>query len=130
MVTDKAYWMGRDVKYASELTQTIRANANELLLRVNGLLVDLGRSPIEEGVNSGWRPQSVNAQTPGAAAHSSHMTGEAVDLTDAKGEIDAAIMAHPELLKKHKLNLEHPDSTPGWCHLDTRAGIGYRVFRP
>lgn len=130
MVTEKAYWMGRDIKYASELTQEIRNNANELLRRVNGLLVELGRSPVNEGVTSGWRPASVNAKTPNAAKKSSHTMGMAVDIFDPKGELDALIMKHLELLTKYRLNLEHPDSTPGWTHLDSRSGLGYKVFRP
>lgn len=134
MVTDKSYWMGRDTKYANELTQMIRDNANELLRRVNGLLVDLGRSPIVEKVNSGWRPASLNAiyaKDPKvhAATHSSHMDGKAVDITDDLGELEILITAHPELLKKHMLNREDPASTPGWCHLDSRDGLGYRTFK-
>ena len=129
VVTDKAFWMGRDVKYASELTPELRANADELLRRVNGLLVDLGRSEIVEGVNSGWRPPSVNEQVPHAATHSSHMVCKAVDLHDPDGVIDALVMAHPELLKKHRLNHEHPESTPGWCHIDDRDTLGYITFK-
>lgn len=35
------------------------------------------------------------------------------------------------ILEKHGLYREHPDDTPGWCHLTTRAPhSGKRTFKP
>jgi hypothetical protein len=129
MVTEKSFWMGRDKTYAGELTTEIKKNADELLKRVNGLLVAIGRSPIVEQVSSGWRPSSVNAATPGAAKKSSHMIGKAVDIVDRDGKIKALIVAHPELLKKFKLNMEDPASTSVWAHFDSRDELGYKIFK-
>jgi hypothetical protein len=34
-------------------------------------------------------------------------------------------------LEEHGLYREHPDDTPGWCHLTTRApGFNHRTFHP
>jgi hypothetical protein len=128
MITEQMYWKGRDVdpRYSSECTSAIRANAAETILHVNGLLDDLGYTDEETPVNSGWRPSAINAATPGAAPHSAHLTAEAVDIGD-DGTLYAEILAHLELLKKWKLNLEL--DTRGWVHLDTRVGIGYRPFK-
>jgi hypothetical protein len=72
------YYMGRDKKYP--LNDTLRANAEELVEKVNQLLSRFGEG---RRVSSGWRPPQVNAATPGAAKRSLHMTCEAVDLEDS-----------------------------------------------
>lgn len=39
--------------------------------------------------------------------------------------------ARNEVLERHQLYREHPDDTPGWCHLTTRAPrSGRRTFKP
>jgi hypothetical protein len=84
-------------------------------------------------LNSGWRPPSINACTAGASATSLHMTGEACDLHDPTGELDAWLMT-PEgqfTLVELGLWLEHPEATPGWAHVQTRPPrSGARTFRP
>ena len=128
MITLQIYWMNRDITYAKDLTPAIVANATALLPKVNGLLQDLGMGEVKQ-ITSGWRPPEINAATVGAAKKSSHMIGKAVDIFDPDGEIDEAIMAHPELLTKWGLNHEDPSSTPGWCHVDDRDGLGFRTFK-
>lgn len=60
---------------------------------------------------------------------SSHKEARGVDLYDPENQLDERIT--DELLEAHGLYREHPDSTPGWCHLTTRApGSGRRTFRP
>lgn len=61
--------------------------------------------------------------------NSSHKEGRGVDVYDPYGDLDAAIT--DELLERHDLYREHPDSTPTWCHLTTRPpGSGHRTFSP
>lgn len=128
MITVSDYLMGRDKTYPLEYTETIKKNAQETVERVNRLLEFLGET---RRVTSGWRPSQVNKSTPGASRGSRHVTAEACDLEDKDGSMDAWCMANLEILETLNLYLEHPDATPGWCHISTAApASGNRVFRP
>jgi hypothetical protein len=60
------------------------------------------------------------------------MTGNAADVYDPDGALDVWLMS-PEgqySLGQFGLYLEHPDSTPGWCHVQDVAPLsGNRVFK-
>ena len=130
------YWMGRDSKYRGDLTLAIRANAADLLDRVNRLvggakLILPDSGALYSPVHSGWRPPVINAATPHASPHSHHMTGQAIDLHDPHGDLDSWCLAHPDSLAAVGLWQESPESTPGWCHLQSVApASGHRVFIP
>ena len=63
------------------------------------------------------------------SAKSSHKEAKAVDIYDPANLLDELIT--DALLTAYGLYREHPDSTPGWCHLTTRApGSGRRTFKP
>lgn len=135
-ITLKQYWKNRDVEYANELTPTIIANAKETVRRANLFLKryhDATGATAPDGVNSGWRPPSVNAATKNAAKNSPHLTAQAVDLSDDLEAIDRWI-ASPEGLQALidcDLYAEAPKATPRWAHLQTRAiASGKRVFNP
>jgi len=52
-----------------------------------------------------------------------------VDVADGNGKLDETIT--DALLEAHGLYREHPEATPGWCHLTTRAPkSGRRTFYP
>lgn len=122
------YYMGRDKSHRAELTRELRANARETLRRSNRLL---RRAGMMRKVTSGWRPASINAAVPGAAKGSKHLSCLAIDLEDRNGALDAWCLAHPEILEELGLWLEHPDATPGWCHLQIQPPrSGSRVFNP
>jgi hypothetical protein len=122
------YYMGRDKLHRQELTRELRANARETLRRVNRLL---RRAGLMCRISSGWRPTAINARVPGAAQGSKHLSCHAVDLEDRDGRIDAWCMANLAVLEELRLWLEHPDATPGWCHLQTLPPrSGRRVFYP
>jgi hypothetical protein len=122
MITEEQYFMGRDKKYANELTDDIKRNAQELLRRVNALLNDItvltGMRFDDIVISSGWRPAAINANTKGAAKKSLHMTGRALDIADADHILYTLIMKHVDLLHKHKLWMESMLSAPRWVHLD------------
>lgn len=130
MIFYPEYWMGRDVLYASEFTAEVRANAADLLLRVNGLLYELSLFPVE--VSSGWRPAAINSSIPNAAKRSLHLLGKAVDLKDPDMRIGKQILADSWFLDKYGLWMEDLGSTKGWVHLDTavRSARAIRVFKP
>jgi hypothetical protein len=120
------YYMGRDKKYP--LNDTLRANAEELVEKVNQLLSRFGEG---RRVSSGWRPPQVNAATPGAAKRSLHMTCEAVDLEDEDGQLDDWCLDNLEVLQEIGLWLESPAATRRWCHLQIAPPrSGKRVFFP
>lgn len=126
MISFDDYMMGRAHDYPP--TGDMVLNAQDLLMRVNNLLLKFGGF---REVSSGYRPPSINAATPGASKHSKHMTCEAIDLEDVHGDLDAWCMEHLKNLSECGLYLEHPDSTPSWCHLQKCAPrSGNRVFRP
>lgn len=128
VITLADYYMGRDVTYASSLTDALRKNAIETVRRANMLLDTFGQ---QRKVNSGWRPPQVNAQTPGAAIFSRHMTCEAVDLADPLGDLDAWLYNDTGRLQELQLWMESPTATPGWCHVQIVAPrSGNLVFIP
>jgi len=128
MISLAQYFMGREGEYASELIAPLRANAEETVARVNALLA---RACLQCEVNSGWRPRALNARIPNASPRSRHISCQAVDLADPDGSLDAWCLANPDALEALGLWLEHPDATPGWCHLQTvPPASGRRVFEP
>ena len=103
-----------------EPPESVVENAEELLAKVNALLLELPYPEAERPqINSGWRPAHYNATVPNAAPNSKHITGQAVDLYDPDGVIDAHLHTHFDLLIKHRLWMEHPSATKGWCHLQS-----------
>lgn len=135
------YWMGRDVTHSLELSTNVRDNALLTVELVNKFMI-LGKvagvrfenHPVTRTpVSSGWRPASVNAATPRAAFRSKHMSGQACDLFDPEGDIDAWAMSDPgqRVLTDLGLWLEHPAATKGWCHVQTIPPMSKRrVFYP
>jgi hypothetical protein len=109
-------------------------NAALLLTRVNALescyLAQFpSRSPYRK--NSGWRPPTVNAATPGAAKISAHMTAQALDIDDDDGLIDDWLLSAPgqAALTKCELWHEHPSTTKGWAHVQSYPpASGRRTF--
>ena len=120
--------------YFGHMSQTatpddeICANAEALLVRVNGLCAFMGIRPT---VNSGWRTPAYNATVPGASPTSKHMTGQAIDLGDPDGSIDQYLFDNPSTLETFELWLEHPASTKGWSHVQSvPPKSGNRIFFP
>ena len=129
VITLADYFMGRDALHAAELSEELRANALLTVTRANALLKRAHVPGIV--INSGWRPRAINATIPNATPRSKHLTCQAIDLKDEGDALDAWCMAHLGVLESLGLWLEHPDATPGWCHLQIIAPrSGRRVFMP
>lgn len=127
MITSAKFWQGRDVKYASELTHEIRANANEIMRRVNMLLERAGF--LDRDATSGWRPQAVNANVTGAAKKSTHLLGQAIDTADYDKELQKWCLVNLPVLEELGLWMEHPIDTPSWTHLQSvPPKSGRRVY--
>ena len=119
MITLHAYWLGRDVTHAEELTEEINRNAQVTVSKANELLARAGRNDINT-VNSGWRPQGVNDTTRNSAAVSSHLTAQAVDLPDTDRTLAEWCVDNLDVLKEIGLWMEDPRWTPTWVHLQTK----------
>lgn len=121
--------MGRAILYPTDWTLEIQLNAQDLIKRVNNLFNAL-KLPVP-AVTSGWRPLAINVKASGAK-RSLHMIGKAVDLSDSNGSLKCSIKEQHGFLLDYGLWMENPDSTPGWCHLDTgiRDSRLIRIFKP
>ena len=122
------YWMRRDALYPRDMTPNIEHNAEIMVGLSNQLLTRFGQG---RKVTSGWRPPSVNQNTPGASRTSKHMTAQAIDLADPDGDLDDWCMSSvgQRILIELGLWLEHPFNTPKWCHVQSiPPPSGNRVF--
>jgi len=127
-ITVDEYFMGRRAEYADEFNDKIQQNAEGLVRKVNEMLLNLCYD--KASVSSGWRPSAINKRV-GGALRSKHLTGEAVDLHDPRGELAALIKNNLNALAWHGLYMEDPASTKGWVHLqDVAPASGKRIFKP
>lgn len=75
--------------------------------------------------DGGFRLSNAATGKPG----SKHKLARAVDVYDP-GDVLDRILADADLAR-FGLFREHPDDTPGWCHLqDLAPGSGNRTFKP
>jgi len=125
MITREEVLMGRDKQYP--LTPELERNLQELLRRLNLFRQIYGRPMV---VTSGYRPAALNKQV-GGAKNSAHMTCEACDFRDEKGELRRYILQNPNVLEVCDLYCEDFSFTPTWVHLQTRrTKSGKRIFKP
>ncbi len=120
--------MGRDQTYPNDYTQEISDNLDKFLVPINKIRNAWGKPMI---VNSGWRPPSINASTPGAASHSKHMLGLAADISDPDGVLWAWVLQNLQLMKDLGIYMEDRRWTPTWVHFGFGApASGKRIFVP
>ena len=113
--------------HEQELTEDIQTNATIICNRANQLIAAFGE---DRELRSGWRPPAVNHNT-GGALHSRHMTGQAVDIEDNDGRLDAFCRDNIGLLEQLGLWLEDEVATPTWCHVQcVPPRSGDRFFIP
>src|SRR3990167_10307886 len=130
MITIEAYFMGRDITHAEELTDEINRNAQVTVARCNELLTRAGRSDIHE-VASGFRPKGINSTTSNAAANSRNLTAQAIDLRDTDRLLAQWCVDNLDVLKEIGLWMEDPRWTPSWVHLQVvPPGSGKIVYIP
>ena len=134
MITLRDYYMGRNESHRGELTDQIAANAQTIVNRANILLTmfyEANPQAARRNVRSGWRPAAVNAGTPNAAAHSKHLTAEAIDVEDNDRELAKWCAAKTKVLEAFEVWMERPEATPTWCHWQSGPpGSGVRYFWP
>lgn len=121
MISRSEILMGREVEFP--LTPELEANLSRLVIAVNKLRSKYGKPMF---VSSGYRPGRFNLMANGAV-HSTHLVCQAVDFKDADGAIKT--FCAPAVLEECGLYMEHPDSTPVWCHVQIRPTKN-RIFKP
>ena len=127
MISKDEMLKGRDIQYASDYTQEISDNIDKFLLVFNQVRTAWGK-PMT--VNSGWRPPAINGSTPGAATHSKHMLGLAIDIAD-DGSLWAWVLENLQLMKDLDLFMEDKRWCPGWVHFGLgKSASGKRIFVP
>lgn len=128
MLAKSELLIGRDTQYPNDYTQEISDNLDKLLIQMNKVRFAWA---IPMTVNSGWRPPSINASTPGSATHSKHMIGLAVDIADPDGKLWAWVLQNLDLMQQLGLYFEDKRWTPSWVHFQLGApGSGKRIFVP
>lgn len=128
MISKDELLMGRDRQYPSDYTQEISDNLDNFLILMNQVRSAYGK-PMT--VNSGWRPPSINAGTPGAATHSKHMLGLAADISDPDGKVWEWVLENLQLMKDLDIFMEDKRWTPGWTHFGKgKPASGKRIFVP
>jgi len=128
MLAKSELLMGRDTQYPTDYTQEISDNLDKLLIPMNQIRTIWAKPMI---VNSGWRPPSINAETPGAAKASKHMIGLAVDISDTDGSLWSWVLQNLDLMQQLGIYFEDKRWTPDWVHFQLGApGSGKRIFVP
>lgn len=133
--------MGRDREFPMAMSPALEKNAalmvelaNKLLIIAKAARIFLPTNPrTGTVVSSGWRPASVNANTPNASPNSKHMTGQAIDLYDPDGDLDEWLLTKDGQNTMTDLGLwhEHPSATKGWAHVQSiPPRSGRRTFYP
>lgn len=128
MISKDELLQGRDVSYPNDYTKEISDNLDKFLIVINQVRAAYNTPMI---VNSGWRPPSINSSTPGAAVHSKHMLGLAVDISDKDGKLWKWVIENLDLMRKLDLYMEDRRWTPTWVHFGLGApASGNRIFVP
>lgn len=157
MITLRQYFTNPTTGEEKLHTQAQADCAEDLLARVHalraeyraatGALPDVDPDTGTEISGSAHGAGDGGFRLPGAATgktQSSHKVlpadapaGAGVDGSDQRNEFDAWLDTfeggggYNSKLEEHGLYREHPDSTPTWCHLTTRAPrSGRRTFHP
>lgn len=120
MITVTDFMMGRDKSHLNELTNFIVSRAASTVGAANlalSLFYHDNPQAAKRKVRSGWRPAAVNAAMPGAAANSSHMTGEAVDIEDDDRALARWCVVNKDRLLECGIKaMERPEATDSWVH--------------
>lgn len=134
MISLKELLKGKDF---NSLPQEHQANMMELLLRINKVRTAYGK-PMT--VTSCYRSMQEHldiykrkgiTDTNRIPMASKHLYGQAVDISDPKGELDTWCQNNVALLEQIGLWIEHSDYTIGWTHFQIiPPKSGNRFFKP
>jgi hypothetical protein len=103
------------------VSPAIEQNAAETAKRVSALLLLFGES---RTLTSGFRDPETNRKTKGSAPNSRHLTGQAADIDDWKGDLKAWALKNPDAVANCGLWCEPLHLTATWLHVQTVPGPG------
>lgn len=128
MFTKDEFLRGRDKQFPNDYTDEVSANLDKLVEVMNQVRDAYGKPMI---TNSGWRPPTINATTPGAAKGSKHTIGLACDIADPDGTLWQWVLDNLTLMQQLDIYLEDKRWCKGWVHFGLGAPIsGKRIFIP
>lgn len=129
--------------FMADLPKDIAANVKSLLGVINEVLTKFGSG---RKITSGYRSiehhrkiyNKINADRAKTGLPalkipmgSAHLSGLAIDLEDANGDLDEWCVENIDWLTEKGVYIEHPDHTKGWCHMQLRASkSGNNPFIP
>lgn len=107
-------------------------NLNQLIDAINIIQESYGKQlTITSGLRSDAQQKLLIAAGKSKATKSLHLSGEAIDVSDADSLFWAFLMKNIDLLEKLGIYLEDKNSTPTWTHLQLRPPkSGKRIFIP
>jgi uncharacterized protein YcbK (DUF882 family) len=128
MITKDELLKGRDKQYPKDYTKEVSDNLDKSLILFNKIRIAYGMPMI---ITSGWRPSAINGSTPGAAAHSKHVLGMAMDVSDPDGKLWKWVLQNLDLMQQLGIYMEDRRWTKGWVHFGVGApASGKRIFIP
>lgn len=113
-------------------TPEIDANLAILLERLNKIRKMWGKPMnVSSGLRSQAKQDELIASGKSNAPKSKHLTGQAADISDPKGELQAWILNNIKHLEQIGLWLEDFKATPTWVHFQcVPPKSGKRIFLP
>lgn len=124
-------------KKLEEQTEEVQANLSKLLEKLNSVRSAYGKPMV---ITSGLRTREDQIRIYSARGvddiskipmGSKHISGEAVDFFDPKGELKAWIMKNLSIFEDLGIYFESFDATPNWVHMQMVAPkSGIRFFKP
>lgn len=106
-------------KYPERLdwvSPAVERNAKVTAMRVSALLLLFAS---RRTLTSGFRDVASNRKLKNASSHSKHLTGEAADIEDLRGDLKAWVLKNPDALANCGLWCEPLHLTPTWLHVQT-----------
>jgi uncharacterized protein YcbK (DUF882 family) len=119
-----------------ELPNDVQNNLNDLLVKINKVRLAYGKPMI---VTSGLRTTKHHLEIyarkgiypPKVPMKSNHLSGRAVDFSDADGKLKAWVKDNIKLMEEIGLWLEDFSATKTWCHFQINPPrSGNRFFLP
>lgn len=135
LISRDNYFKGRDRKFALELTDEMRVDADKIIAKASELLHRIGVNKCF--ITSGWRPIDIN-KAEGGSPKSQHIYCRAIDIADPTKVIGLYCVENIEQLAEIGLWLESLVKTHAsdnkqewWVHLQTQPPkSGARIFLP
>lgn len=121
----------------SDIDHAVQINIEDLLIAVNIVRTAYGKPML---VTSGLRSMQDHLRVYASKGitdkskipmKSAHLTGEAIDISDPKQELQSWILANIDILEAAGLWCEDFSATPNWVHFQIRPPkSGNRFFKP